>query len=182
MDILGIGGWEMVVIFVIMLVVAGPQRMIRWSYVLGQYIGKARKMWSETAQMLQKELDAAGVDVKVPNEMPTRGSLNREINKAFNPLTKPLQETMKPIQDSMKAVKTEVDTAAKTATTVPSVAAKPPAARPTPTAAKPRTEESSADDSGAAARPAPSTNNTPKPASTETRGDFGAWSGSTGDN
>jgi hypothetical protein len=131
--------------------------------------------------MLQKELDAAGVDVKVPNEMPTRGSLNREINKAFNPLTKPLQETMKPIQDSMKAVKTEVDSATKAAT-LPALMSKPPAARPTPVAAQPKTEEPAVEDSGAAAKPAPSTNNTPKPESTDTRGDFGAWSGSTGDN
>ncbi len=37
MNLLGVGVPELVVIFVIMLVFAGPKRMVRWAYVLGQY-------------------------------------------------------------------------------------------------------------------------------------------------
>ncbi|MBK8029590.1 MAG: hypothetical protein IPK17_08760 [Chloroflexi bacterium] len=70
MDILGVGGWELLAILLIMVVVAGPKRMIAWSYQLGRYVGVIRKMWVETAKQLQKEFDAAGVDVKVPQELP----------------------------------------------------------------------------------------------------------------
>src|SRR5664279_976438 len=94
MDILGVGGWELVAIVLIMLIVAGPKRMIQWSYTLGTYVSKLRKMWAEAAVMIQKEFDEAGVDVKVPKDIPTRADLNREIGRALTPITKPFQETM----------------------------------------------------------------------------------------
>ena len=40
MDILGVGGWEIVAILLIMLIVAGPKRMISWSYTLGKYVSQ----------------------------------------------------------------------------------------------------------------------------------------------
>lgn len=52
MDILGIGGWELVAIIIIMLVVAGPKRMIQWSYTAGKYVAIMRKMWAETAKQI----------------------------------------------------------------------------------------------------------------------------------
>ena len=91
MDILGVGGWEFVAIFLIMLVVAGPKRMIQWSYTLGKYVAQLRQMWAETAEMLQKEFDEAGVDVKVPKDIPTRATINQEIGRALTPITKPFQ-------------------------------------------------------------------------------------------
>jgi Sec-independent protein translocase protein TatA len=69
MDILGIGGAELVLIVLVMLVVAGPKRMIQWAYIAGKYAGQARRLWQETAEKLQAELDGAGVDVKVPRKM-----------------------------------------------------------------------------------------------------------------
>ena len=98
MDILGVGGWELLAILLIMVVVAGPKRMIAWSYQLGRYVGVLRKMWVETAKQLQKEFDAAGVDVKVPQELPTRQSIAKEIGRAAAPLTKPLEETMQELK------------------------------------------------------------------------------------
>ncbi|MBI1257838.1 MAG: hypothetical protein GC204_10240 [Chloroflexi bacterium] len=103
MDILGVGGWELVAILLIMLIVAGPKRMISWSYTLGKYVSQLRRMWADTAQMLQKEFDDAGVDIQVPKDIPTRGDLNREIGRALTPVTKPFQETM-------NATKKEIDT------------------------------------------------------------------------
>ena len=94
MDILGVGGWELVAILLIMLIVAGPKRMIAWSYQLGKYVSMLRKMWADTAQMIQKEFDEAGVDVQVPKDIPTRADLNREIGRALTPVTKPFQESM----------------------------------------------------------------------------------------
>jgi Sec-independent protein translocase protein TatA len=105
MDILGIGGWEFVAILIIMLVVAGPKRMIQWSYTLGRYVSMLRKMWAETAVMLQKEFDEAGVDVKVPTTPPTRGSLRREVNKAFSGLTKPLQDVADEVKTDLEPIR-----------------------------------------------------------------------------
>ena len=74
MNILGVGAAELVAVLLIMLVFAGPKRMIHWSYVLGQHVAKFRKIWSETVDLVQKEFDDAGVDIKLPKEPPTRKS------------------------------------------------------------------------------------------------------------
>jgi Sec-independent protein translocase protein TatA len=94
MDILGIGGWELAAIFIIMLVVAGPKRMLQWSYILGKHVARLRQMWSETAAVLQKEFDDAGLDVKVPQQ-----NLKREFKKAV----------AQPFQPPIKSVKAEFD-------------------------------------------------------------------------
>ena len=103
MNIFGVGGAELVAILVIMLVFAGPKRMIHWSYVLGQYVAKFRVIWSQTVDLVQKEFDEAGVDIKLPKEPPTRQNLNRSLGEAIKPMTKPLQ-------DSLDEVKKDVDT------------------------------------------------------------------------
>ena len=98
MDILGVGGAEFLAILIIMLVVAGPKRMIHWAYILGQYTAKARTMWAETMAYVQKEFDEAGVDIQLPKEPPTRRNFNQQITqqvtKAFEPVTKPVQEAL----------------------------------------------------------------------------------------
>lgn len=113
MEIFGIGGAELLAILIIMLVVAGPKRMIQWAYVLGQYTAKARAMWAETMTYVQKELKEAGMDVELPKDIPTRGSLNREINKQ---VTKAVAPISKPLQDTLDATKTEVQQIKKEAT------------------------------------------------------------------
>ncbi|MEP6987640.1 MAG: hypothetical protein ABI970_18695, partial [Chloroflexota bacterium] len=98
MEIFGVGGAEVVAILIIMLIVAGPKRMIQWAYVLGQYTTKARAMWAETMGYVQKELNEAGMDIELPKDIPTRASLNSEISKqvqkAVAPISKPLQDTL----------------------------------------------------------------------------------------
>jgi Sec-independent protein secretion pathway components len=81
MNILGIGGPELILILLIMLIVAGPKRMIAWAYTLGKYIARFRRMWEETVDVLQKEFDEAGVDIKVPRELPTRANLTDRLAK-----------------------------------------------------------------------------------------------------
>lgn len=105
MEILGIGGAELLAIFIIMLIVAGPKRMIQWAYVLGQYTAKARAMWAETMSYVQKELKEAGMDVELPKDIPTRGNLNREISKQVSKAVSPIS---KPLQDTLDATKTEI--------------------------------------------------------------------------
>lgn len=163
MDILGIGGWELVVVIIIMLIVAGPKRMIAWSYTLGRYIGMIRGMWAETAKQLQRELDESGIDVKVPTNIPTRQTLNNEIRRAAAPLTKPLQESL----DTVKATVDETKQATRFSTT-PVTATHP---TPPPAPEKP------------APQPAPQ-QETPAPAAdgaNNNRSDFGTWSASEGD-
>jgi len=103
MNVFGVGAWELVAILLIMLVFAGPKRMIHWSYVLGQHVAKFRKIWSETVDLVQKEFDEAGVDIKLPKEPPTRKNLNKSLTEAVKPMTKP-------VQDSLDEVKKDMDT------------------------------------------------------------------------
>lgn len=94
MNILGVGGWELVIIFLIMLVVAGPKRMIQWSYVLGKYLGQMRILWGQMVDAVQKEFDDAGVDVKLPREVPTRQNINRMAQDAIKPVRRPVDEVI----------------------------------------------------------------------------------------
>jgi len=94
MNIFGIGGAELVLILLIALVVAGPKRMIEWAYHLGRWMAKLRQMWSQMMDVVQQEVDAAGLDVQLPKELPTRQSVNQTINQAIKPLTDPLRQTL----------------------------------------------------------------------------------------
>ncbi len=174
MDILGVGGWEFVAIFLIMLVVAGPKRMIQWSYTMGKYVAQLRHMWAETAEMLQKEFDEAGVDVKVPKDIPTRATLNQEIGRALTPITKPFQElldaTKREIESTQKSVTsaTKFDLAPMTKPTTPATApATPePSAQPEPST-KPETP---------AAESAPATPPEAPATTASSNGKYGTWS------
>ncbi len=108
MEILGVGGAELVAIFIITLIVAGPKRMIRWAYIMGKYTAKARALWAESMNYIQQELKEAGMDVELPKEPPTRASLNRQVTKALAPVAKPLQDVL----DDTKAQLNEVKQAA----------------------------------------------------------------------
>lgn len=184
MEILGIGGLELVMIIAIMLVVAGPKRMIQWSYTAGRYLSQLRRMWGETAQMLQKEFDQAGIDVKVPEKMPTRASIRGDINRALSPVTKP-------IQDQMDAVKNEVDIV-KDAATIPGLTKvggsklspnKPFVGKTGNPATKPVTAATVSADSAPEPQPEPSfgswsggTSNGAAATPPEQNGSFGSWS------
>ncbi|MCY4464157.1 MAG: hypothetical protein OXE46_01330 [Chloroflexi bacterium] len=104
MNILGVGAWEFVAILLIMLVFAGPKRMIHWSYVLGQHVAKFRKIWAETVDIVQKEFDDAGVDIQLPKEPPTRQNLNKTITAAAAPLTKPVQDSLDEVKKDIESV------------------------------------------------------------------------------
>lgn len=64
MEILGVGPLEVIAIFIIMLVVAGPKRMARWAYIAGQYVARFRAMFQETMAAIQKEFEESGMDVR----------------------------------------------------------------------------------------------------------------------
>lgn len=125
MNIFGVGGAELVVIIMIMLIVAGPKRMIRWAYVIGQYVGKFRILWAQMVDVMQEEVDAAGLDVKLPREIPTKQSLAQTAGQLMKPYTESLENTLdevaKPIKETVdetnKTVE-EVKKETKTSTTV----------------------------------------------------------------
>ncbi|MDX2162116.1 MAG: hypothetical protein SF162_12380 [bacterium] len=171
MEILGVGGWELIAVLVLMLVVAGPKRMIHWSYLLGRELAKLRRMWSETAKVLQKELDTAGIDYQIPEQPPTRAGLRNEAAKLLTPITKPMQDAMHEVDQELGDVK-------QVASTVNNLKfsgqTRPPAAKPMPAKPAPVTNGTPAN-GGTPAKPMP----TAKPAGTTANGSgsFGSWSG-----
>ncbi len=105
MNIFGVGGPELIAILIIMLVFAGPKRMIHWSYIMGQYIAKFRVIWSQTVDLVQKEFDEAGVDIKIPKEPPTRQNFNKTIADAIKPMTQPIQDSLNEVKKDIDGVK-----------------------------------------------------------------------------
>src|SRR4051794_31741215 len=64
MNFLGVGPAEIIVILVLMLVVAGPKRMVQWAYHAGRYTAMFRKMFQETMNQITRELEDSGIDVR----------------------------------------------------------------------------------------------------------------------
>jgi Sec-independent protein translocase protein TatA len=155
----GIGGMELLLILLITLVVAGPRRMLHWAYLMGKYMGKLRVMWGEMMEVLQKEFDEAGVDVKVPKEPPTRRDLDRYANEALRPFREPMQKAMDEYEKETRDLTGSVKDAVKVDLEDNGSQRKPGTRNPAPTprAARP-----------AARKPAPAPKN-----------NFGAWSGAT---
>jgi Sec-independent protein translocase protein TatA len=156
MEILGVGGWELAAVVILALIVAGPKRMLAWSYVLGTYVSKLRKIWADTASVLQKEFDQAGVDVQVPTE-PSRDAFTREINRAVQKAGAPVSNPMKEIQQELNDTAADVKKLNPTRPLLRSETAKKPA--PPPASTEPTT---------------------PPPAEAPAKDDpptFGTWSG-----
>ena len=119
MNILGIGGPELILILLIMLIVAGPKRMIHWAYIVGTYLAKFRRMWAETVDVIQKEFDEAGVDVKLPRDVPTRDNLRRSISEQANRALRDVAEPMRETANQLDADVSEIKRAMPTTHTVP---------------------------------------------------------------
>lgn len=119
MNILGVGIPELLIVLLIMLVVAGPKRMIQWAYVFGQYTAKLRAMWQETSTMLRKELADAGIEPEVvdtigqfANPRSRNTALTSQVNKLVDDMKKPVEESLQPVSDTLKAVEQDVQQAA----------------------------------------------------------------------
>jgi len=184
MNILGIGGWELLAILLIMLLVAGPKRMIHWAYILGQYVAKFRAMWSETVDVIQKEFDDAGVGIQIPKDLPTRGNLNQQIGKAMESVTRPVKETMDKATTEVNQIKSTTAAAATTANSAvksngAAVKEKPAtttAVKPnTTTAVKPKTTTPPAASKPKTFTPPSATKKPQSPAGNTPS--FGTWSG-----
>ncbi len=86
MNILGVGPGEILVVLILMLIVAGPKRMVEWAYHVGRYTAQLRRMFQETMAVIQKELAESGVEV--PKELTslqnTTFDIVREASKIIN--------------------------------------------------------------------------------------------------
>jgi Sec-independent protein translocase protein TatA len=171
MNILGIGVPELILIFVIAIVVAGPKRMIQWAFILGQYVGKLRAMWADVAKMIQAEVDAAGLDVKVPTDIPTRADVGRMIQQAAKPISDPLKKVGQEMDQELKRAQTDMSKSIKTPS-VTDVLKSTPQPQP-PSTPQPASTVGSNDLGtwGAAASTAKVSSNGAKPASP----DLGTW-------
>ena len=178
MNLFGIGVWELIAILLIMLVIAGPKRMLIWSRILGQYVARFRRIWSETVDLVQQEFDAAGIDLQLPKQPPTRQSLNRALSDAVAPVTAPLQSSLNEVQqdlDVVHALNKDLQGSAQTRRLMPPAAntAPPQAAAPqASTAAKPARPQAETALMGSWSRqPQPSAHN-----GKLGNADLGAWS------
>jgi len=114
MNLFGVGGTEILLIVVIMLIVAGPKRMLQWAYILGQYLGQLRILWGQTMEGIQKEFDESGVDIKLPKDIPTRGDITRLARQALKPVEEPMNEVVKEYEAQHKAIGKSMRDDAKT--------------------------------------------------------------------
>lgn len=113
MNIFGVGFAELVLIFVIMLIVAGPKRMIRWAFVIGQYLGKLRRMWEEMVDVMQAEADAAGLEITIPKELPNKQNLTKLVVDAVKPYSDELKKPLEELQAPIAATAAEANTLLK---------------------------------------------------------------------
>jgi sec-independent protein translocase protein TatB len=135
MNILGVGPAELIVILIIMLVVAGPKRMIEWAYQAGKYAAQLRAMFQETMDAFHKELAQSGIDMpKDLTKLPTgRFDIVSEAAKVIN---SELAETSAALNSTLTT----------TPTTPPAAPPSPPAAPETPTTPDSETHTATTDD------------------------------------
>lgn len=111
MNILGVGPTELVIVFLLMLMVAGPKRMARWAYVMGVYMGKFRDMWQEASTMIRKELAEAGIEPEVvdmvgkaANPRVRQQMISGQLDRLVGDMKKPIEESLKPVQEVTKEI------------------------------------------------------------------------------
>lgn len=102
MNILGVGTAELVVIFMIMIVVVGPKRMIHWAYWIGVYFGKARHIFTQMMVLVQEEMKRSGVEVELPKEVPTRAKFEQWSRDALKPVMEPLEKTLQETKEAIE--------------------------------------------------------------------------------
>jgi Sec-independent protein translocase protein TatA len=101
MSFFGVGGWELMLILLIALIVAGPKRMLEWAYYAGRALGKLRVMWGQVMETIQQELDESGVDVKLPKTLDRR-EINRSASQFMRPFTEEVRRAEEAYREEMK--------------------------------------------------------------------------------
>ena len=69
----GIGFWELIILFLIGLIVLGPERLPRVANQLGGWLGQARRMTRVMKRQLEDELNfEKDLDIKPPSREPSK--------------------------------------------------------------------------------------------------------------
>jgi Sec-independent protein translocase protein TatA len=108
-NILGIGGTELLLIVVVMLIFAGPKRMVQWAYVLGRYVAIARRMWQEAIAGLQNELKSTGIDVDVSRATSPRAMVQQFVSDMTCPISKPIEDTTAELRQDLSMATPRAD-------------------------------------------------------------------------
>lgn len=173
MNLFGIGAAELAIIFLIMLIIAGPKRMMQWAFIAGTYVAKLRKMWDETSKILKKELEQAGIEPEVVDTLQELAK-PRGLRKA-NPLDALVDEMKKPMEQALKPVEAVVDEIkAKPGTSLQQKDAEAPST-PVYTVAAPTGDASAGDSDTTGDNGASSPTNDTNPPASNTPGQYDAW-------
>lgn len=62
----GIGFWELIVLFVIGLLILGPERLPRVATQIGRWVGRARRTANQLRFQLEREIALADIEKKSP--------------------------------------------------------------------------------------------------------------------
>jgi len=92
---------QIFIILILALILFGPKQMIQYAYVAGRYLAKFRAMWEQTAQVIQKEFEQAGLDLP-PGVLTGKFDIGAEAMRVINgtPAESPNVPSMQP-PDSM---------------------------------------------------------------------------------
>jgi Tat protein translocase TatB subunit len=83
----GIGFWELIILFLIGLIVLGPERLPRVANQLGSWLGQARRMTRVMKRQLEEELDLDS-QFRI-NPPPLPASSAKEKDDTFSPAHDP---------------------------------------------------------------------------------------------
>lgn len=108
MNILGMGIWELLLIMIIAMVVAGPQRLLRWAYLAGRFFAQVRVVWGRVMEDVQREFDEAGVDVHLPKDPSNRQQMRRFAQEALRPIREPMQQAMQDYEEERRRLNQEL--------------------------------------------------------------------------
>jgi Tat protein translocase TatB subunit len=89
MDFFGIGGWELVLIFVVILIVVGPGKLPEIARTIGKTIRAVRKASADITTAVSHELDIAEQETK--SHLPSKENQTAVVKAT--PATSPPEET-----------------------------------------------------------------------------------------
>jgi len=118
------GFWEMSLIFVILLVVVGPDRLPGVIRTVGLWVGKARRIVSSVRHEVERELKVSEIRQSIDQEVKSDefrrlADQVKSINKDVDDTEKELKQEIKPTQPKQASTATSTDKLAK-ASTAPS--------------------------------------------------------------
>ena len=66
----GIGGWELVLVAIIVMVVMGPERMVKHAFQLGRWARQVSSYWKEGTSAFREQLRELETEAQVATDLP----------------------------------------------------------------------------------------------------------------